>query len=59
MLPLQETSVNKLLYSREKMTYRTLVDSFYEEMDDLPLVSKQELNKELYRACEVNMLFLT
>ncbi|XP_038061896.1 plexin-B-like [Patiria miniata] len=48
----RETSINKLLYGKEKTAYRNKVVSFFEEVEQLPPVPTQELNKELYKACE-------
>ncbi|XP_038061900.1 plexin-B-like [Patiria miniata] len=48
----RETSINKLLYGREKTKYHNDVVSFFEEVEQLPPVPTQELNKELYKACE-------
>ncbi|XP_022105400.1 plexin-B-like [Acanthaster planci] len=49
----RETSINKLLYGRERTRYHDDIVSFYEEVEELPSVPTQELNKELYKACEV------
>ncbi|XP_022105398.1 plexin-B-like isoform X2 [Acanthaster planci] len=48
----RETSINKLLYGRERTKYHDDIVSFYEEVQQLPPVPTQELNKELYKACE-------
>ncbi|XP_071784059.1 plexin-B-like [Asterias amurensis] len=48
----QESSVNKLLYGREKQKYQHVVEDFYNGVRDLSPVPTQELNKELYKACE-------
>ncbi|XP_071784060.1 plexin-B-like isoform X1 [Asterias amurensis] len=48
----QESSVNKLLYGREKQKYQHVVEDFYNGVRDLPQVTTQELNKELYKASE-------
>ncbi|XP_038061899.1 plexin-B-like [Patiria miniata] len=48
----RETSINKLLYGREKTKFHNEIVSFYEEVEQLPPVPTQELNKELYKACE-------
>ncbi|XP_022111248.1 plexin-B1-like [Acanthaster planci] len=48
----RDTSVTKLLYGRERTKYHDDIVSFYEEVQQLPPVPTQELNKELYKACE-------
>ncbi len=48
----QESSVNKLLYGREKQKYQHVVEDFYNGVRSLSQVPTQELNKELYKACE-------
>ncbi|XP_022111250.1 plexin-B-like isoform X2 [Acanthaster planci] len=48
----RETSINKLLYGRERTKYHDDIVSFYEEVQQLPPVPTQELNKELYKASE-------
>ncbi|XP_071784063.1 plexin-B-like [Asterias amurensis] len=48
----KESSVNKLLYGREKQKYQHVVEDFYNGVQSLPQMTTQELNKELYKACE-------
>ena len=47
--------MNKLLYGREKQNYQHVVEDFYNGVRDLPQVTTQELNKELYKASEVKL----
>ena len=47
--------MNKLLYGREKQKYQHVVEDFYNGVRDLPQVTTQELNKELYKASEVKL----
>ena len=47
--------MNKLLYGREKQKYQHVVEDFYNGVQSLPQMTTKELNKELYKACEVNL----